>query len=391
MATQTETLRADAAPTTITVSAQEPTKKVAKTEVPGSAENKPKIRRIIDEEPNTTASPQYPHYLPTWNHGEKYPPWEPFTHVEHGKDADPSFKDLLVEGTKLTHLTPTTGSEVTGVQLSKLSNAGKDQLALLVAQRKVVAFRNQDLADLPIQEALDFGSYFGRHHIHPTSGAPEGYPEIHLVYRNGNAGEFESFLANRNSSVSWHSDVTYEEQTPGTTFLIILDTPEVGGDTAFVNHVEAYNRLSPAIKGRLHGLTAVHSGFEQAEFSRSRGGVVRREPVKHSHPIVRTHPATGEKALFVNGGFTRSIDGLKKEESEALLNFLVNHIGRGIDYQARVKWAPKTVVVWDNRVTSHSAIVDWTTGERRHLARITPQAERPFETPYVPDVAVKAA
>lgn len=135
-----------------------------------------------------------------------------------------------------------------------------------------------------------------------TSGAPDGYPEIHLVYRNGSQSEFEGFLANRNSSVSWHSDVTYEEQPPGTTFLVILDTPEVGGDTAFVNHVEAYNRLSPALKERLHGLTAVHSGFEQAEFSRSRGGVVRREPVKHSHPLVRTHPATGEKALFVNGG-----------------------------------------------------------------------------------------
>ncbi|KAL5392454.1 hypothetical protein PMIN06_004129 [Paraphaeosphaeria minitans] len=343
---------------------------------------KPKIRRVIDEEGGTTTA-AYPHYLPVWDHGEKYSPWEPFTHIEHGKDADPSFKDLLIEESKLHHLTPSTGSEVTGVQLSKLSNAGKDQLALLVAQRKVVAFRDQDLADLPIQEALDFGAYFGRHHIHPTSGAPEGYPEIHLVYRNGGNGEFESFLANRNSSVAWHSDVTYEEQPPGTTFLIILDTPEVGGDTAFVNHVEAYNRLSPALKERLHGLTAVHSGFEQAEFSRSRGGVVRREPVKHSHPLVRTHPATGEKALFVNGGFTRSIDGLKNEESEYLLKFLVDHIGRGIDYQARVRWAPNTVVVWDNRVTSHSAIVDWVTGERRHLARITPQAERPYETPYV--------
>lgn len=82
---------------------------------------------------------------------------------------------------------------------------------------------------------------------------------------------------------------------------------------------------------------------------------------------------------------TRSIDGLKKEESDYLLKFLLDHIGRGIDYQARVRWEPKTVVVWDNRVTSHSAIVDWVTGERRHLARITPQAERPYETPYVPE------
>jgi alpha-ketoglutarate-dependent taurine dioxygenase len=207
----------------------------------------------------------------------------------------------LIEGTTIKKLTPTTGSEVTGVQLSKLSPAGKDQLALLVAQRKVVAFRDQDLADLPIKEALDFGSYFGRHHIHPTSGAPEGYPEIHLVHRHSSNGELEAFLANRNSSVGWHSDVSYEKQPPGTTFLYIFDTPEVGGDTAFVNQVEAYNRLSPLLKERLHGLKAIHSGFEQAEFSKQRGGVVRREPISSEHPIVRTHPATGEKALYVGG------------------------------------------------------------------------------------------
>ncbi|KAL6239642.1 hypothetical protein BDW75DRAFT_249731 [Aspergillus navahoensis] len=347
---------------------------------------KPKIRRIIDEEGGTTTA-SYPHYLPTWDHGEKYPPLQPFTHTDPGLRADPSFPDLLRPGTKIQKLTPTIGSEVTGVQLSSLSSAGKDQLALLVAQRKVVAFRDQDFADLPIAEALEFGSHFGRHHIHPTSGQPEGYPEIHLVHRYSSKGEFDAFFADRNSTVAWHSDVTYEAQPPGTTFLYILDTPEVGGDTAFVDQVEAYRRLSPAIKERLHGLKAVHSGFEQAEFSRQRGGVVRREPVKHEHPLVRTHPVTGEKALFVNGGcaVTRSIVGLKKEESDALLGFLLNHVGRGIDYQARIKWAPKTVVVWDNRVTAHSAIVDWTTGERRHLARITPQAERPYETPYVPE------
>src|SRR6266849_2156307 len=90
---------------------------------------------------------QYPAYLPTWNEGQKYPPLEPFTHVEHGKGADPTFKDLLPEGSKIQKLTPVIGSEVTGVQLSKLSPAGKNQLALLVAQRKVVAFRDQDFAD----------------------------------------------------------------------------------------------------------------------------------------------------------------------------------------------------------------------------------------------------
>lgn len=122
------------------------------------------------------------------------------------------------------------------------------------------------------------------------------------MHRNNNSWEFDEYLAAKNSSVAWHSDVTYEQQPPGTTFLYLLDGPEVGGDTVFVNQVEAYNRLSPALKERLHGLKAVHSGVEQAEFSLQRGGVDRRDPGKTEHPLIRTHPVTGEKALFVNGG-----------------------------------------------------------------------------------------
>jgi sulfonate dioxygenase len=163
-----------------------------------------------------------------------------------------------------------------------------------------VAFRGQDFADLPIADALKFGGYFGRHHIHPTSGSPEGYPEVHLVHRGANDKRADEFFKTRTSSVAWHSDVSYEAQPPGTTFLYILDKPETGGDTLFVDAVEAYNRLSPLFQERLHGLTATHSGIEQVNASVARGSIRRREPVVHEHPIVRTHPATGDKALFVN-------------------------------------------------------------------------------------------
>ena len=306
----------------------------------------------------------------------------PFEHYDHGKDADLSFKNLLPEGVSRVDLTPTIGTTVEGIQLSSLTNAGKDELARFVAERKVVAFRNQDFADLPIADALKYGEYFGRHHIHPTSGSPEGYPEIHLVHRGAGDKFASQFFQSRTSSVAWHSDVTYELQPPGTTFLYILDKPTTGGDTLFVNQVEAYNRLSPGFQSRLHGLKATHSGVEQVESSRSRDGVVRREPVITEHPLVRTHPVTGEKALFVNPQFTRDIVGYKKEESDALLKFLYDHIAFGADFQARVKWEEKTVVVWDNRVALHSALIDWKDGQRRHLARITPQAEKPFETPF---------
>ncbi len=111
---------------------------------------------------------KYPHYLPTWDKSLKYPPLEPFEHYEHGKDADTSFPELLPASAEVTHITPSIGTEVHGVQLSSLSDAGKDQLARFVAERKLVAFRKQDLKELPIADALKFGSYFGRHHIHPT-------------------------------------------------------------------------------------------------------------------------------------------------------------------------------------------------------------------------------
>jgi sulfonate dioxygenase len=116
------------------------------------------------------------------------------------------------------------------------------------------------LADLPIDKALEWGSYFGRHHIHPASGAPKGYPEIHLVHRGADERAGPEVLETRTTTVAWHSDVTYEQQPPGTTFLYLLDGPVTGGDTLFVNQAEAYRRLSPEFRKRLHGLKALHSG-----------------------------------------------------------------------------------------------------------------------------------
>ncbi|PYH41927.1 TauD/TfdA dioxygenase family protein [Aspergillus saccharolyticus JOP 1030-1] len=326
----------------------------------------------------------FPNYLPVWdNETERYPPLQPFEHYDHGKDADLSFPDLLPKDkVHIDDLTPTIGSEVRGIQLSQLTKEGKDQLARFVAQRKVVAFRDQDFAHLPIDKALEWGGYFGRHHIHQTSGAPKGYPEIHLVHRGADDTSGADFLATHTNSITWHSDVTFERQPPGTTFLYLLDGPSTGGDTLFVDMAQAYRRLSPEFRKRLHGLKAVHSGIEQVNNSLNKGGIARRDPITSEHPIVRTHPVTGEKALFVNPQFTRYIVGYKKEESDFLLKFLYDHIALSADIQTRVRWRPNTVVVWDNRVAAHSALFDWADGQRRHLARITPQAEAPFETPF---------
>lgn len=217
-----------------------------------------------------------------------------------------------------------------------------------------LAFRDQDFASLPIPDALKYGSYFGRLHIHPTSGAPSGHPEVHLVHRGAEDTTARDFFASRTNSITWHSDVTYEAQPPGTTFLYSLDIPTSGGDTLFLNQAAAYRRLSPAFAKRLEGLTAVHSGHEQAVSALERRGVVRRDPVTNEHPIVRTHPVTGEKALYVNPQFTRYIVGFKKEESDALLKFLYDHMAYSQDLQCRMKWEKGTVVVWD--VSTASAL-----------------------------------
>ena len=223
-------------------------------------------------------------------------------------DADKSFSDLLPPSARIDHLTPRIGSIIDGIQLSSLTSAGKDQLALLTAQRRVLAFRDQNFADLPIPEATAFAAYFGRLHIMPISGCPDGHPEVHVVHRGAGDKGVQQLLSQRTTSVVWHSDVTYEEQPPGTTIMYLLDTPDRGGDTIFSDQVEAYKRLSPGFQARLHGLKAVHSAAEQVNSSRAMGGIVRREPVISEHPIVRTHPLTREKALFVNPQCTSGPD-----------------------------------------------------------------------------------
>lgn len=120
------------------------------------------------------------------------------------------------------------------------------------------------------------------------------------MHRGAGDDRSDMYFAGRVNSIAWHTDVSYEQQPPGTTFLYILDTPETGGDTLFTNTAEAYNRLSPLFQERLHGLKATHSGFEQVQVANARGSINRREPVINEHPIVRTHPATGEKSIYVN-------------------------------------------------------------------------------------------
>ncbi|KAF7378145.1 Alpha-ketoglutarate-dependent taurine dioxygenase [Mycena sanguinolenta] len=325
--------------------------------------------------------PSYPFYYPYFDVNEKFPPTEIFEFTDPGTRADPAKPHLLTPNTTTHDISPYIGTEITGVQISQLSPEGLDELALYTAQRKLLVFRDQDFKDLGPDRQIEIARHFGPIQKHPTSGNAKGYPEFHVVYRDADHDPFREYLGDdRANRTQWHSDVSYEKQTPGTTFFFILDQPDsgTGGDTLFLSQVEAYKRLSPEFQKRLEGLRAVHSAVEQAENSRKRGGPVRREPVETEHPVVRVHPVTGEKALYVNPGFTRRIVGFKKEESEYLLKFLYDHITKGADFQIRATYKPGTVVVWDNRLTVHSATGDFDKSVRRHAVRLTPQAEVPI-------------
>lgn len=327
---------------------------------------------------------KYPEWLPTWDPKQNFPQYADDLNagfVDRGLYASPQLDRLFSENGsyKLKKLSPKLGSEVKGIQLSQLTNDQKDDLALFVAQRGVVVFRDQDLKDKGLQFNKEFGEYFGPLHVHPSSGAPLNYEQFHITYRRKDPNEYDIVHRHTLSTKGWHSDVTYERYTPGLTVFAMLDGPETGGDTVFSDCVEAYNRLSPKFKEMLQGLKGVHSSYEQAAQSRAEGSIERRPPTANEHPLVRIHPVTKQKSLFISRAFMKNISELKQEESEGILNLLTEHINNSPDLQIRASWAPGTVVLWDNRRVIHSATFDWADGHVRHCYRITPLAEKPVE------------
>ncbi|KAF6818895.1 TfdA family Taurine catabolism dioxygenase TauD [Colletotrichum plurivorum] len=327
---------------------------------------------------------KYAQYLPVYDEKTAFQPLQSFEFHDRGLVANREKPNLLPKGNgeiKATKLTPVIGTEIRGLQLSQLDDQQKDELALLIAERGVVVFRDQDFKDISIEKQKQFGRYFGPLHIHPVGAHVKDHLELHNIYLGPDNEYRNRSKSNKLSTIGYHSDVSYEHQPPGVTLLTLLSVPETGGDTAWVSQTAAYARLSRPIQALLEGLRAEHSGFPQAENAKRDGKFVRREPVKSEHPVVRIHPATGQKALFVNPGFTKRIIGLRDEESDALLKLLFKHISQGQDFQVRVKWEEGTVALWDNRVTAHTAISDYNVHNPqeglRHGFRITTLADKP--------------
>ncbi|KFZ03269.1 hypothetical protein V502_11090 [Pseudogymnoascus sp. VKM F-4520 (FW-2644)] len=347
-----------------------------------TGENAGKLAIAFDEKVHEGS--KYTAYLPVYDNETKFPPTQPFEFRDRGLDADPAKPNLLKTGdpnVEVTRLTPRIGTEIKGLQLSQLNDAQKDELALLIAERGVVVFRDQDFKDIGPEKQKEFGQSFGPLHVHPVGAHVENHIEFHSIYLGADNLYRAQQRSSKLTTTGYHSDVSYEHQTPAITILTLLEVPSTGGDTGWASQVVAYERLSEPIKVLLEGLRAEHSGYEQAANAIRDGKTVRREPVKSQHPIVRVHPVTKQKALFVNPGFTRRIVGLKDEESDALLKLLFKHISQGQDFQVRVKWDDKTVSLWDNRVTAHTAISDYDVHNPeeglRQGFRITTLGEKP--------------
>ncbi|KAH6909157.1 alpha-ketoglutarate-dependent sulfonate dioxygenase [Coprinopsis sp. MPI-PUGE-AT-0042] len=320
---------------------------------------------------NTGSDYKYAHYKPHFPNVS----WEPLGEidvVDRGTHADSSKKNLFSAATKVTHLTPAIGTEIEGIDLRQLTEAQKDELALLVAERNVVFFRDQEI---DINEQLDLARHWGPLHKHATTPiTANGLEEVHVVFNDSSRRPDSSAFSKLEL---WHSDVTYELQPPGPTSLKVITGPEVGGDTLWSSGYALYSSLSPGFQKYLEGLSAVHSGVAQAEGNRAAGLPVRRKEVESVHPLVRVHPATGWKSVFVNPGFTRRIVDIPKAESDTILNFLFRQISENPDFQVRFKWQTNSIAIWDNRVTTHSATFDFWPATR-HALRATPHAERPL-------------
>lgn len=298
---------------------------------------------------------------------------------DKGLLADAEFPNLLRDVTKLEHLSRDLGTVLHGIKLNQLDDHQKNELARFIAERGVVYFPDQQ--DLTNDEFQQLGRYYGETHVHGANARPSdpSKSDFHVVYSD----RFTAFDIedNRTNLERFHSDVSYEKQPLATTFFRGLTIPEYGGDTVFVSGYAAYEALSEPLKRYLEGLKAVHSGVQQANAKKELGLNLRREGIETAHPIVRTHPVTGWKALYVNPGFTRYIVGIPRAESDAILKYLFQLLSTLSPSTIRVRWSPYGVAAWDNRVIiAHSATYDHYP-QTRHLVRIGVHGEQPFFDP----------
>ncbi|KAI5480250.1 hypothetical protein MNV49_001209 [Pseudohyphozyma bogoriensis] len=294
------------------------------------------------------------------------------------------------------------GTEFKDAQLSEIvkDDAKIRDLAILVAQRNVVFFRSQDLS---IEDQKILGYKLGRLsgsppesglHIHPyTEEKSELGDQVLLVGSDVIAKPIAEHTAGDPSKLhsnNIHSDVTYEKYGSDYAILKLIKPSDEGGDTLWFSGYELYDRLSPSMRTFLDGLTAVHDAnffhsVAAAQGFKVRSDLARGHPenvgadLQQVHPLIRTNPVTGWKSVFVSHNFTRRINGVTRDESDLILNYLFKLQAENHDIAVRFKWGTNDIAVWDNRVSYHSATFDQV-GSRKGN-RVLSIGERPYQDP----------
>jgi taurine dioxygenase len=269
------------------------------------------------------------------------------------------------------------GAELSGVNLASPLDA--DTVAAIrraLLDHCVIFFRNQELN---VDQHKRLARYFGDIFIHPNFAGTQPDPEIVEIRREPG----DSYIVGE----EWHTDTTMMPEPPMGAILYSLEVPPFGGDTLFANQYLAYESLSPGMNRTLENLRAVHSDRKVAgpnadlnKRNAARSTKVRdddawRETIS-VHPVVRTHPETGRKLLFVNHSYTVGLEGMTEAESKPLLDFLLDH-GHRPEFTCRFRWTPGAVAFWDNRCTKHLAVND-AGSFRRRMRRIQIAGDKPF-------------
>ncbi|MDB3954440.1 TauD/TfdA family dioxygenase [Alphaproteobacteria bacterium] len=277
---------------------------------------------------------------------------------------------------KITPLSGTIGAEIEGINLAEpLAPIAVKRIRKAFLDNQVLVFPNQELTP---KQHLAFARKFGTADIYPFLKGIDGVPQV-----------IEILKAEKDTSnfgKHWHSDTTYMPKPNMGTMLYALEVPNPGGDTMFADMYRAYDTLSNGMKKLLKGVTGLYSSAQnniggRAEKMKALAGmktafVGEADPIEAIHPVIRTHPETGKKALYVNFSHTVHFNGMTREETLPILEHLTRHAVKP-EFTCRVRWRKGDLVFWDNRCVQHKAINDYD-GQRRRMHRVTLKGDKPY-------------
>ena len=279
----------------------------------------------------------------------------------------------MADGLTISPIAGALGAEISGIDLSaELSNEQFTAIHRAFLDHHVIFFRDQNGLTPDAHKA--FARRFGTLNVHPYVKGMADHPELLEIIK-----EPEDTV---NFGGGWHTDMSFLEKPALGSLLYAVQVPESGGDTLFANQIAAYEALSDGMKAMLAPLKAIHSASREysaaghsAQARKSMQASTASEAPEYEHPVIRTHPESGRKGLYVNPAFTLRFSGMSRAVSKPLLDFLFNH-SRDERFTCRFRWSAGALAFWDNRCCWHYALNDYA-GQRRHMRRATVNGDRP--------------